>query len=68
MPDSDFEEEGFAYLDEIKHPLPKHWTHCKTWYSAFQFWRESDETFWVVRFDYPVITVERTLVTGDLFL
>lgn len=54
MPDSDFEQEGFAYLEEIKHPLPKHWIKagCKTWRDAFEFWRKSNNIVWVLRFAY----------------
>ena len=45
MPDSDFEEEGFAYMQEH---------HQKIWGEtpkfAFANWKNSDDYYWVVRF------------------
>ena len=47
VPDSDWEAEGFAYLESIGatlHGLPPHilWAH----------WKIDDSPVWVVRFDY----------------
>lgn len=53
MPDSDYESEGFAYLDEIGEQVPdlirRHLgvTTFREWFDA---WRRSAQELWVVRF------------------
>lgn len=50
MPDSDYEAEGFAYLNENRHLLPKAMPYDVSW-AGFQDWRNFPvhSSMWVVR-------------------
>lgn len=50
MPDSDFEDEGFAYFEEHPEFIPNPCGPLGGW-TAFQEWRASGESLWVVRFE-----------------
>lgn len=50
MPDSDYENEGFAFFSEFPEALPKHSGPMGVSFEAFNQWRQQDETLWVVRF------------------
>jgi hypothetical protein len=63
--DEDYEGEGFAYLAEHRELLPKA-AHKQPWGActreAFEAWRQSGETFWVVRFEVVEVLDERGVV------
>lgn len=48
MPDSDYEAEGFAYLNENRHLLPKSMPYDVSW-EGFCAWRNDGSSLWVVR-------------------
>lgn len=50
MPDSDYEAEGFAYLDANRHLLPKSMLYDVS-RAGFNAWRKSGEQLWVIRFE-----------------
>ncbi len=49
MPDSDYEAEGFAYLNENKHLLPKSMPYDVS-LAGFRDWQNDGSSLWVVRF------------------
>lgn len=50
MPDSDYEAEGFAYLHENPHLIPKSIPFDVS-SEGFRVWRESGETYYTVAFE-----------------
>ena len=50
MPDSDYEAEGFAYLDANRHLLPKRMPYDVS-RAGFEAWRQSSGSMWVIRFE-----------------
>lgn len=50
MPDSDYEAEGFAYLNENKHLLPKSMPYDVS-LAGFRDWQNDGSSLWVVRFE-----------------
>lgn len=50
MPDSDYEGEGFAYLNANRYLLPKTMPYDVS-RAGFEAWRKSGESFWVIRFE-----------------
>lgn len=50
MPDSDFEAEGFAYLEEKGIAPPKGMPVIAFTREGFELWRASGQTVWVLRF------------------
>jgi len=51
MPASDYEAEGFAYLNEHPELVPKSMPYDVS-PAGFEAWRKSGETMWVIRFEY----------------
>lgn len=49
MPDSDYEAEGFAYLNENKHLVPTCMPYDVSW-EGFEAWRRSGATPYVIEF------------------
>jgi hypothetical protein len=49
MPDSDYEAEGFKYLHENPHLIPRSMKIDVSW-DGFNTWRNSGESKWVIRF------------------
>lgn len=59
MPDTDYKEEGFEFLDTAGIPctlLPK-WANCRTWRQYFDIWKTDLSTLYVVRF-LPILILE----------
>jgi hypothetical protein len=60
MPETDYEAEGFAFLDEHPEFIPKSWKkemdEGETLKDHFEYWRQSGESSWVIRF--IVISIE----------
>lgn len=55
MPDSDFEAEGFAFLSQNPHLLPKTMPYDVFW-EGFCAWRDSGGSMWIVRFEVLEVT------------
>lgn len=50
MPDSDYEKEGFAYLNENRHLLPKSMPYDVS-PAGFRDWQNDGSSMWVIRFE-----------------
>ncbi|MCE9500836.1 MAG: hypothetical protein K8R21_10105 [Leptospira sp.] len=51
MPDSDYEAEGFKWLDEHPQFIHKIYKDFSSMHQFFLAWRKLDKFYWVVRFE-----------------
>lgn len=65
MPDSDYEAEGFAYLDEHPYHKPKQWREVNL-KEKFERDRKIGAVCWVVRFEIVSLVCEQGVTDGTL--
>lgn len=57
MPESDYEAEGFDYLEEHPELMPAKWKkESMSMRDRWMWWRASDERLWVVRFKVIIVS------------
>ncbi len=66
MPDSDYEAEGFKYLHENPHLIPKSMKIDVSW-EGFNAWRNSGGNKWVIRFGICEILKDFKTINGTTY-